>query len=276
MLFLLFLISLAHAEYVPSYVGSAQYDDPNTQIVNGIAVQPHSYPYQLSLQSGGSGSYRHVCGAILAHERWAITAAHCVEGPIYRVVAGAHIRNCNNCTGVEQVRNVVSITQHPGWVSDGSQGFPNDIALLYLEAPFEIDNWALRVIPRSTGATNFAGDNCEITGWGDTTAGGGVSATELKMATVPIISPEECTEAWGQANEAMHLCFWDKTDTHSSCQGDSGGPMTCREQGISVVAGVTSWGVVGCIGRPGVYTRMSTYNDWLCQITQNELLGCDL
>ncbi|XP_058557108.1 serine protease 56 isoform X4 [Neofelis nebulosa] len=49
--------------------------------------------------------------------------------------------------------------------------------------------------------------------------------------------------------------------------GDSGGPLTCSEPGPrpkEVLYGVTSWGD-GCgePGKPGVYTRVAVFKDWL-------------
>ena len=55
-----------------------------------------------------------------------------------------------------------------------------------------------------------------------------------------------------------------------SCQGDSGGPLFVEADGGDVLVGVVSWGygcaLIDSISQqpfPGVYTRVSSYIDWI-------------
>ena len=49
-----------------------------------------------------------------------------------------------------------------------------------------------------------------------------------------------------------------------TCQGDSGGGMVCEVRGRKAVMGLTSWGY-GCgrPNRPGVYTKVADYLEWI-------------
>ena len=52
----------------------------------------------------------------------------------------------------------------------------------------------------------------------------------------------------------------------STCRGDSGGPVVLTN-GTPLLVGLVSWGKKKCAGdgRPGVYTRIDKYAQWIDQ-----------
>lgn len=55
-------------------------------------------------------------------------------------------------------------------------------------------------------------------------------------------------------------------------QGDSGGPLTCVQNNANVVYGVVSWGdQCGKKNKPGVYTRVTHFLDWIRTHTEGAI-----
>lgn len=49
-----------------------------------------------------------------------------------------------------------------------------------------------------------------------------------------------------------------------ACEGDSGGPLVCNVNGVNMLYGIISWGQhCGAVNRPGVYTNVAFYTDWI-------------
>jgi trypsin len=231
-------------DYKPSYV---------PKIVGGQEAEPGQFPWQVSLQTNGGF---HFCGSIIMDENTIITAAHCVDGDSpsqLKVHVGEH--SLDNNDGTEAVYAVRSIVVHEDYGVFG--GNRNDIALLLLAEPMSMSNAVQGVKMPSQGQSFAAGSDSVVSGWGTTDNG---TPDIMHYVVVPVVSDEECTDAYGSSMDAQTMICAGDTGI-DSCQGDSGGPLTC---GNDILCGIVSWGIgCGSRGYPGVYAEASNYIDWI-------------
>lgn len=114
--------------------------------------------------------------------------------------------------------------------------------------------------------------NVTALGYGHTRFGG-LTSEQLLKAPLNTVSKSEC-EKYYQVDATLipmgitdtHLCAGDPDHKRDTCQGDSGGPLIMEFGKTSYVVGVTSFGL-GCAGEPpSIYTRVSSYIDWIEKI----------
>ncbi|XP_042150504.1 proclotting enzyme-like [Ixodes scapularis] len=94
----------------------------------------------------------------------------------------------------------------------------------------------------------------------------GEGSSVLREAQIPIWEEAECRKAYERhlPIEKTQLCAGDANGKKDSCQGDSGGPLVLPFEGRYYVLGVVSSGKdCATPGFPGIYTRVTSYLDWL-------------
>uniref|UniRef100_A0A8D2IUK5 Peptidase S1 domain-containing protein n=1 Tax=Varanus komodoensis TaxID=61221 RepID=A0A8D2IUK5_VARKO len=100
----------------------------------------------------------------------------------------------------------------------------------------------------------------------------------LQQVKVPLISQKACNTLYNNVTTSHigkdlikddMICAGFPEGGKDSCQGDSGGPLVCNLPEGWTQAGIVSWGI-GCAqaSRPGVYTLVPFYADWI-QKTMN-------
>jgi len=226
-----------------------------SNVVGGSNGNIANYPWQLSLRASNS----HSCGGSLVSGVKAITAAHCIGGATgsYSVLTGTSDRTNTGC-GTCALRTLNAQQRHPNYSGSSNNGYPNDVGTI---------RWATNIgTNANTGYANlaasnagtYAGQNCQITGWGRTCGNCGLPNT-LQVGTMTVLTNADCANRWSSAliNNG-HICVL--SNTVGACNGDSGGPLNCG----GVVTGVTSWVASGCLVQyPSVYTRVSFFRNWI-------------
>jgi len=237
-----------------------------TYITAGRETEPGAWPWQVSLQYFNDDRYwYHSCGGVLIEADWVLTAAHCFmrseDVNRYRVVVGAH--NIKSLTGSEQIIVADLIVEHKHFYPFPPFGYPNDIALLRLSTPVDLtkEGVGLACIPDESLGDFAENPDCWISGWGLTYFLNEDIPEVLQEANVPALSNRQCWRYYKFILRDEHICAG--TGTPNACRGDSGGPMSCKIGDIWYVAGVTSFGPAFCSRWPAVYTRLTSYYNWI-------------
>ncbi|XP_053112895.1 hepatocyte growth factor activator isoform X10 [Hemicordylus capensis] len=191
-----------------------------------------------------------------------------------RVVLGQHF--FNKTTDVTQEFEVENYIMFPSFTV--YKPHENDIVLVKLKKTNKHcarRSQFVRTICLPENGMSFPdGYKCQIAGWGHMQESkldvSGYSKV-LQETFVPIIPDYKCqnSDVYGVEFTENMFCAGYLDGKSDACQGDSGGPLACEKDGITYVYGIVSWGE-GCgqPGKPGVYTKVSKYVDWINAKTQ--------
>lgn len=280
----------------------------NTSRIIGGTVSPvGSFPMVLQLRQEstrpgpGNTILREsaLCGASLIAARWALTAAHCVfplRGPQVQpadsrtfLLRGGTAMLDKGGVGVGVVRVIAHEGYRPGLRATATtpeQTSVNDIALLEFAQPLSLPTATLLGAADAKDALAPRPAAAVVVGWGVTQFPPpkdrpAISDT-LLQASLDMLDSAFCRRAYpllppgdGQfCAGVVDRCTADG-QCADSCQGDSGGPLFVSSPYGPRQAGIVSFGDrCGIIGKPGVYTSVAHYQEWISRyVTEARFTG---
>jgi secreted trypsin-like serine protease len=238
---------------------------PAVVIKGGSLALAGQFPWQVSLVASliSNNADAHFCGGTLIAPSWVVTAAHCVDSMLpeqINVLVGT--TSLGTAPGRIKVKRIAPCD---GWNSATGQ---NDIALLELDQPVNVKDAApIQIISATDDQAITSGTALFVSGWGTTDATGPASA-DLRWVSIQYIDTALCNTApfYGGAVTDGMMCAGTLDGSADACAGDSGGPLVLQNGFAKSLVGVVSWGDTSGCGKPdkpGVYTRVARYADWI-------------
>ncbi|XP_018319741.1 chymotrypsin-1-like [Agrilus planipennis] len=232
--------------------------DDSTRIVNGEDTKTGQFPFMVSVKYRGS----HNCGGTIISSKWILTAAHCIlvnYVSLMTILYGTiHLQNGRN--PVNNTAKVARAIVHENYQDYG--GYENDIGVIELEDEIEINGLANPILLNTRERTFALGTRGILVGWGYNKTNGTVPDT-LQYTAIEVFDSSYCINSYNSSvlNPAVHICAGLVHGGKGQCSGDSGGPLVVNGHQV----GIVSWSDKPCAspGKPGVFTRVSTYIDWI-------------
>ncbi|VDI28685.1 kallikrein 6 [Mytilus galloprovincialis] len=265
----MYRVSIVSA-FVVIYVASTFAADTSVKIVNGgdANIEDHSWMVSLQTRDYEGGNFTHLCGGAIIDRSWVLTAAHCVNYPVYepknmRVVAGSSF--------LSQMTQIIPLKKyyvHEKYiVVGGDGGIEPDLMLLQLKTPLKFGSTINKIDLDTDTGKNYTGELCTISGWGTTNATGANYPDRLQVLTMPVVAKDYCLASWNYPPTFLKNIVCLQDGKKDSCNRDSGGPLVCSKK----LVGVLSFGPTPCDGRtPSVHIRVSAYTDWIKEKMKNK------
>ncbi|KAI1712088.1 trypsin domain-containing protein [Ditylenchus destructor] len=262
--------------------GISDYDF-GQRILGGKDAPPKKWPWMVALELRGE----EFCTGSIISKRFILTAAHCRFDEDGNPVPISDIRvraGSVNRSEAKQM-HVHAFQSHPDFLESETY-IINDIGVIQLKEEIDFDSNAR---PICLGNVFVERNNTPavIAGWGRTIAEKYYHPKILQEGTAEFVEYEPCKKAYlvplpGEPGpepklvKEQHICALG-TNKSDTWKGDSGGPLFAKSEKDTgskvrwVQHGVCSYSsAVHHDGLPAVFSRVTTFCDWIKETTKGE------
>ncbi|KAH8285351.1 hypothetical protein KR054_008032 [Drosophila jambulina] len=230
------------------------------RIMHGRDATIGSAPFMAFLMRNGELH----CGGTIIHQRYILTAAHCVETGL-TVRLGEYNTNTDpdcvgtSCIPAHQDFSIAAVSRNKNYVA---RDFTNDIALIKLTRDIHFTSHIMPICLLLNPAYVPSRRQWQAFGWGRTQRG--PSSTVLQTTHLDHYPNSHCAQRLNVQLTNNQACLGlQHSDT---CTGDSGGPLVTKinVDGVNryLQLGIVSFGDEVCQS-PGVYTYVPNYIGWI-------------
>ncbi|KAJ8668404.1 hypothetical protein QAD02_010067 [Eretmocerus hayati] len=260
--------------------GSSDAPDRSSRVLGGFDASIEDYPFMASIRYARS----HVCGGTIISPDIVLTAAQCIREYYYLDLLYVKVGD----SGIDhkgswhQVAKVVKHDEYEQLLLQEGDSVANqnvnDIALLKLVKPIEIDNQKTRTIKLfgKSDEVHYHGSGI-LSGWGihrkiekksspNPKRKGTIRkvvvdkyAKNLEIVQLDIGSAHKCSDLHPSADLNGQFCTY--TFGRVPCVGDFGSPLVVDGK----VAGLASWTSGKCNGDSNVayFTDVAKFDEWV-------------
>lgn len=246
----------------------------SSRIIGGYETGIENTPFLVRLYFNNYNDG--MCGGTLVHERYILTAGHCITSDIpslYRVGVYSNSRR-RSSTDCEDLVDVEKVYKHSGNVNF----MTHDIAMLRLSRTPKCFNEMNGPRVAYLGDGSFWPQQYQsvftafTAGWGSINRNDTIYPDVIHEVNVHLYKRSDCVDwyrslLFGAELSEQSGCAGDYGGDRDACTGDSGGPLFVRYDSQSVLVGITSWGY-GCATPhyPGVYTLIAAEKEFISSV----------
>ena len=219
------------------------------------------------------------CGGSLINPSTILTVAHSIsieDKEFLRIRAGDWNLESSYKAKSYQEHKVTEIVHHENF---NVATLENDIALLFLEKPFDFTPFVQPICLPSI-KIDLTNKPCYSSSWG---RHAGQKTNSLRKIKLPIVDHESCEFSlrtkMGQSFtlHSSFLCAGGEL-FKDTCKGDGGSPLVCKlydgEPEYYYQVGIVAWGIgCGTEGIPGIYTNVFMFIDWIDKKLKNQIIS---